>query len=37
MDDNLRIAFNYKEVGCRDAFTKERGYDIFNYFYGNKD
>lgn len=35
--DNIRITFNDKEAECRDAFTKERGWDIFYSFYGNRD
>lgn len=37
MQYHLRNVFNDKEVGCRDAFTKERGWDIFHSFYGNRD
>lgn len=37
MHDNLRTTFNDKEAGCRDAFTKERGWDIFYYFYSKRD
>lgn len=37
MHDHLRTILNDKEAGCRDAFTKERGWEFFHSFYGNRD
>lgn len=37
MQDSLKKVFNDKCIKCGDVVTEERWWEIFYFFYGNKD